>query len=230
MKPVRKMRWHSRSVAADVRPRAFTLNELLVVLVLVLILGLLATALPRMYTGPRNSGVVRCMNNLKQVGLAFTLWANDNGSKFPMSVSTTNGGTLELVRAGTAFPHFQIVSNELNTPKILVCPLDASRNAATNFTTDFCDARLSYFVGVDADPANPRGLLTGDRNLSFNGQTGLLGLATLASNAPAAWVATNLHKTLGVVGFADGSAQRITTAQLRQALAASGTTNRLAIP
>jgi prepilin-type N-terminal cleavage/methylation domain-containing protein len=249
MKPTRDTRRRSQSVAADARPRqlhesaptdaggyaalkaarqrGFTLTELLVVLVLIVVLA--AVLLPWLSRPRRSPSSTHCMINLKQIGTAFRLWASDHSDKFPMSVSATNEGTLELGVAGAVYPHFQVMSNELITPKILVCREDA-RSIATNFTTDFADSRISYFVGVDTAPANPRGLLTGDRNLTLNGQTGLGGLVALATNAPASWVTTNLHKTLGVVGFADGSVQRVTTAQLRQALAASGTTNRLAIP
>jgi prepilin-type N-terminal cleavage/methylation domain-containing protein len=211
----------------DARKRGFTLTELLVVLVLTVVLA--AVVLPLLSRPRRSPSSTYCMINLKQIGTAFRLWASDHSDKFPMSVSATNEGTLELGVAGAVYPHFQVLSNELITPKILVCREDA-RSIATNFTTDFADSRISYFVGLDADQANPQMLLVGDRNLTLNGQTGLRGLVALATNAPASWVTTNLHKTLGVVGFADGSVQRVTTAQLRQALAASVATNRLVIP
>lgn len=85
---------------------ALTLIETLVVVaVLALLVALLVAALlpPR-----RRASRINCINNLKQVGLSFRLWANDNGGKFPMQVSLTNGGTMELVQSGTVFPHFQV--------------------------------------------------------------------------------------------------------------------------
>jgi len=78
---------------------------------------------------------INCANNLKQVGLAFRTWAIDNDGRFPMQVSVTNGGTMELVSSGLVFPHFQVMSNELSTPKILFCRADTQRTNANNFAT-----------------------------------------------------------------------------------------------
>ena len=42
----------------------------------------------------------------------------------------TSGGTLELTANGPVYPQFEVMSNELNTPKILVCPSDSSKQTA----------------------------------------------------------------------------------------------------
>src|SRR6185436_8947705 len=72
---------------------------------------------------------------------------------------------------------FMVMSNELNTPKVLFCPSEESgRTAATTFaqvpgpTTPVGtyyqnDLNVSYFVGVDAQDIYPQMLLTGDHNL-----------------------------------------------------------------
>src|ERR1035441_3651077 len=82
-----------------------------------------------------------------------------------MQVSVTNGGTMELVASGLVFPHFRVVSNELSTPRILVCPIDKNKTSATNFESDLKDRNLSYFINVDAIAGNGSSLLCGDRNL-----------------------------------------------------------------
>src|SRR6266487_2961529 len=100
----------------------FTFMELLC---LVAILSLLATLiiLPTMRRPvARRSPRINCVNNLKQVGVEFYEWALDHNEKFPMQTSVTNGGTAELVGYGFVWPHFQVMSNELVTPKLLVCP------------------------------------------------------------------------------------------------------------
>jgi hypothetical protein len=76
---------------------------------------------------------VQCINNLKQVGLAVRVWALDNNDIFP-----TN---------------FLCMSNELSTPKILVCPADTNRMVAPNFGS-YTDANCSYdlFFGSDREP------------------------------------------------------------------------------
>src|SRR5881296_3603291 len=50
-----------------------------------------------------------------------------------------------------------LLSNELVTPKILVCRSD-KRPAATNFAT-LRDVNVSYFTGLNADPGNPNSVL-----------------------------------------------------------------------
>lgn len=54
---------------------------------------------------------IHCINNLKQIGLAARLWSMDNERVLPTT--------------------FQAMSNELNSPKILVCPKDTGKIAAT---------------------------------------------------------------------------------------------------
>ncbi len=77
-------------------------------------------------------------------------------------MSTGKGGTLELCDRGSdgydrnSFRHFQIMSNELNTPKILVCPNDPSKHAALNFQ-DFQADNVSYRVhsGTNINDTHP---------------------------------------------------------------------------
>lgn len=66
---------------------------------------------------------IACINNLKQLGLAVRIWAQDYNDMAP--------------------PDFLSLSNELNTPKILVCPADRGREAAPNFSI-FSTANVSY--------------------------------------------------------------------------------------
>ena len=66
---------------------------------------------------------INCVNNLKQFGLAVRVWALDNDDDFP--------------------PNSLSMSNELNTPKILVCPADTNRVVAKNWET-FTTANCTY--------------------------------------------------------------------------------------
>ena len=65
--------------------RAFTLIELLVVIAIIALL--LAILMPSLRRARDQAKGVTCRNNLKQVGLAFTLYTGDNEGKFPR-----NGG------------------------------------------------------------------------------------------------------------------------------------------
>lgn len=84
---------------------------------------------------------ITCVNNLKQIGLAFRQWALDNGDQFPFNVATNAGGTMEFCAVGqdgfddNAFRHLRVMSDELNTPKVLVCPKDRARKPATDFSS-----------------------------------------------------------------------------------------------
>lgn len=126
-----------------------------------------AMVLPALSKAKERAQSINCVNNLKQQGLAFRIWSLDNDDKFPFNVSTSKGGTFELCDRGgdgfdrNSFQHFQVMSNELNTPKILVCPLDAGRQAALNFQ-NLQAANVSYQVrsGTNVSDANPNEVLT----------------------------------------------------------------------
>jgi prepilin-type processing-associated H-X9-DG protein len=207
---------------------AFTLSETLVIAVVLALV--VAFVLPALLPARRRSSRVGCINNIKQVGLAFRIWSGDNGDRFPMQVSITNGGTMEVVPKSTVFPHFQVMSNELNTPRILVCPRDSKRTGAWSFATNLSDSQISYFVGVDAEPTRTNMLLVGDRNVALNGRAVPHGLVSLATNSPVGWT-KETHVNHGNVAMVDGSvAWNQNGSQLGDHLRRSGATNRLAIP
>ena len=147
-----------------------------------------------------------------------------------MQVSVTDGGTMELVESGAVYPHYQVMSNELNTPKLLLCPADTIRTAAASFTTNLSTGNVSYFVGVDAVDTAPQIFISGDDNFTVNGKKPKPGLLLLWTNSPVTWT-KNRHEGQGNIGMADGSVQGFSSAKLQQALIATGmATNRLALP
>jgi competence protein ComGC len=178
----------------------------------------------------QRSGSICCNCNLKQIGLSFRVWEGDHNDKYPMQTSVTNGGTMELANGSTAWVNFAVISNELSTPKVLICPADMTRIYAANFTTDFNNGKVSYFVSLDASSDQPEIFLSGDENFAIGGVPVKSGLLELSTNMAITWT-TARHKFIGNIGLADGSVQQITTTNLEQAIQSTGVaTNRLAIP
>ena len=208
---------------------AWTLIELLVVIaVLAIMFALIDFGPPP--SAKRKAQRIQCVNNLKQIGLSYRIWAGDHDDKYPMEISVTNGGTMGLADDRNAWINFSVMSNELNTPRLLICPADTDRIAATNFTTDFNNSKISYFVGLDADQNNPQMLLSGDDNFSIGGVPVKSDLLELSTNAPISWTAAR-HKFVGNIGLADGSVQMVSNSGLTNLLHQTGlATNRLAIP
>jgi prepilin-type processing-associated H-X9-DG protein len=203
---------------------AFTLVELLVVVGVIAVVALLV--LPGMARAKQKARRIQCTNNLKQLGLVSKTWVIGGGA----TLSTNRLAGLGRITSGEAFRYFQVVSNEMGTPKLLVCPAD-NRLPAQDVGAGFSNTNLSYFVGLDAVETYPSMFLYGDRNLT-NGLPIQDGILVLMPNRPVGWT-HELHNRQGNVALADGSVQGWTSLRLSSAIVgppALGMTNRLAMP
>jgi competence protein ComGC len=213
---------------ANQRNHALTLVE---VLLIITILAVLAAAfLPALVKPRRHASRINCNNNLHQIAVAFKVWEPDQSDFFPMQVPIVKGGAMKPSASGNVAAIFQVMSNELSTPKILICPADTNRVTATNFSSGVGNKNVSYFVGVDAADAYPQRILSGDDNLSVGGNQVKSGLLELLTNTPVSWTAAR-HRFVGNIVLADGSVQQTTSSNLNQWLRQTGlATNRLALP
>lgn len=79
---------------------------------------------------------VQCMNNLRQIGLAYRLWADDNNNVFPKD--------------------FISMTNELSTWKLLQCPSDQARKVTSWAQVKAGDVSYKIMsVGPDVSEQNP---------------------------------------------------------------------------
>jgi hypothetical protein len=93
-----------------------------------------------------------CVNNLKQLGLAVRVWSVDHGDVSPANVV--------------------LMSNELSTPTVLVCPADTAHQAAPNWSS-FTAANISYeyLAPITSDGSDPGRVLF---RCPIHGHIGLL--------------------------------------------------------
>jgi hypothetical protein len=197
-------------------------------LCVIAIIGILAALLlPALNQSKARVKRIACENNLRQLGIAFQVFNHDHNDKFPMAVPATEGGSKEFVQNGYAaggefyfsFRHFQVLSNELNLPAILICPAD-TRPAAMNFAA-LQNSNVSYFIGVKAEFSQPDSILAGDRNLAAHppqNPTILHG----GADARLRWT-WEMHQFKGNILFAGGQVEEWNNAAL-----ASGTGGQLA--
>lgn len=167
----------------DVRHRAFTRAELVVILaVLTLLTAIVLPALAN--TRPRSARVI-CANNLRQIGMAVQLWGNDFDDQPPWEVPSQlpgaapgGPGTMQHSLAPNVWLHFAWMSNQLNSARVLLCPSDTGR-LAEDFSfspnggylhANYRNSATSYFL-THAFYGGVYSMIAGDRNVgvdSFN--------------------------------------------------------------
>ncbi len=150
----RKARQASDAQSADAE--AFTLIELLVVIAVIAILA--ALLVPALGGAKREAYTTKCMSNMKQIGIGFALYNDDNRDAFPPGALAWEGGSVEdgsLFYAwdsylysyigGAGDPRKQVMApwlggswagwqtvNPVAEPKCLVCPFDTGPNNPPN--------------------------------------------------------------------------------------------------
>jgi len=215
-----------------VSQRAFSLIELLVVIAIIAILA--ALLLPALASAKERARRVKCLSNLKQVGLGLKLFAQDRDGYYPWHLPASDGGTYGP-NAAEAWRNFMAASDEIDTPKVLVCPSDtATKSTALDWTDGVNGLQdpthqgnaISYFVGLDAYESISYSVVGGDRHV----RGGNLDTCGSVAPAPGVWATelrindntirwdNSVHGRLGMIAFNDGSAHMTRDPMLRQVM------------
>src|SRR5262245_21306794 len=136
----RRTRWDPLFIQMNLafhagRRRAFTLLELLAVLVVIAIL--IGVLLPMTSRMKAKSSIAGCASNMKQVSLGFLLWVNDNQkTAYPWRVEAAEGGTKNHKSGLQTNAWFQYawISNQVLNPKVFACPADRQAQPADTYT------------------------------------------------------------------------------------------------
>jgi type II secretory pathway pseudopilin PulG len=218
---------------------AFTRLELTVCLATLSIAG--GIALPGLSNTRSRSQRAACVDNLRLIGEAVQLWAVDHGDMAPWEVRLSEGGTKPdtlppYLKVGAAWYEFAWMSNQLVTPKILVCPEDARRavNVAENWgktgnggylNSGYRNNATSYCLNLHSFFSEPNIFLAGDRNLQVDNPgpvTCSLGIYNTAGvnaglGSATAWT-NSIHGITGNILLADGRVVLAPNSRLKQSL------------
>jgi hypothetical protein len=140
----------------------FVMGYASILLTALVVLILVARVQPQMSLARSQAQRIKCINNMKNIGLAFRIWAADHNDQFPFNVATNQSGKVEFDggTVGDSVKVFKTLANELANPIILVCPADTSKRPAMSFA-NLQRGNVTYEVetGPEVTSANPQEVL-----------------------------------------------------------------------
>jgi prepilin-type N-terminal cleavage/methylation domain-containing protein/prepilin-type processing-associated H-X9-DG protein len=157
------------------RRAGFTLIELLVVIAIIAILiGLLLPAVQKVRMAAMR---VQCANNLKQIGLAITMYCDDHDGAFPLI--SDNALDYDSAWVFTLKPYMEKVG------KTYICPNDPKGSIRLLASPQGTSYVMNEYLNVGTDSAEKR------QKLSSTSQT--FAVFTSSDQQGAGWSADHVH-------------------------------------
>jgi hypothetical protein len=150
------------------RSTGFTRVDLVAALFAMVLVILIA--LPLLASTGNGSGLAACLNNLREIGQGLGTWSAERES-FSWQMTQREGGTM---MKPNAWEHFITLSNQLSSPRVLVCPSD-TREPAQDFgkapgglawPSGGENNAVSYFIALDSLFGLSTQLISGDRHVT----------------------------------------------------------------
>ncbi|MBP5638149.1 MAG: DUF1559 domain-containing protein [Victivallales bacterium] len=166
--------------------KSFTLIELLVVIGIIAILA--ALLLPALQKARESANQIDCTSQLKQIGLAMTMYAGDNKSNLPVMPIKKDDGVDITKSHNSPGLYYLGFMDYLKTTKILICrssknsPFDDFKKDPTDsskitFTDTAANAKTEknsylYYAGFNTDDMTPEVGYCRDKNTNHADKDG----------------------------------------------------------
>jgi len=129
--------------------RGFTLIELLVVIAIIAILA--AMLLPVLAKAKEKARQISCISNLKQMGIALTMYVDDNNGFWPIaSYTDANGNSINWTKEVTSYLPQQ--GNQVTSlaNQVFICPSTIYPNTTNLTRTYACSGTM---LGLNPSPS-----------------------------------------------------------------------------